>query len=56
MESEINKIVKCAAGLQELWDLSKSISGPSNFTRLQPVGPVQNKICVCFDKRDTYSL
>ena len=34
--------------------MSKSISGPSNFTRLQPVGPVQNKICVCLDKRDTH--
>jgi len=22
---------------------------------LQPVGPVQNKICVCLDKRDTHS-
>ena len=45
------------AGLQELGaqGLSKSISGPSNFTRLQPVGPVQNKICVCLDKRDTHS-
>ena len=46
------------AGLLELGaqGLSKSISGPSNFTRLQPVGPVQNKICVCLDKRDTHSL
>jgi len=26
------------------------------FTRLQHVGPVQNKICVCLDKRDTHSL
>ena len=56
MESKINKIVKCAAGLQELQGLSKSISGPSNFTMLQPVGPVQNNICVCLDKRDTHSL
>jgi len=22
---------------------------------LQPVGPVQNKICVCLDKRDIHS-
>ena len=40
----------------EARSLSKSISGPSNFTRLQPIGPVQNKMCVCLDKRDTQSL
>ena len=36
--------------------LSKSISPPSNFTRLQAVRPVQNKICVCLDERYTQSL
>ena len=35
--------------------LSKSTSGTTIFTRLQPVGPVQNKICVCLDKRETHS-
>ena len=47
------------SGLQELGGPThgpvKSISGPSNFTRLQPDGPLQNKICVCLDKRDTKS-
>ena len=42
-------------GLQELGGrcLSKSISGPSNFTRMQPIGPVQTMICVCLDRRLT---
>ena len=26
--------------------LSKSTLGPSDFSRLKPVGPIQNKICV----------
>ena len=44
-------------GLQELGarGLSKPTSGTTIFTRLQPVGPVQNKICVCLDKRETHS-
>ena len=36
--------------------LSKSTSGTSIFTRLQPVGSVQNNICVCLDKRETHLL
>jgi len=34
---------------------TEGLLGPSYFTRLQPVRPVQNKICVCLDKRDTHS-
>jgi len=34
--------------------LLKSTSGPSNFTRLQLIGPVLKKLCVCLDKRDTH--
>jgi len=34
--------------------LSKSTSGPSNFTRLKLIGPVLKKLCVCLDKRDTH--
>ena len=36
--------------------LSKSTLDPSGLTRLQPVGPIQNKMCVCLDKRDIHSL
>ena len=35
-------------GEPEAQGLSKSTLGPSDFTRLQLIGPVLNKLCVCF--------